>query len=185
MFRTILVPASGSDTDAVVFETALAAARPQRAHLEFFHVCVSAGEALRYMPHASFARGDGLHNVLQELKQESEHRSDAAQRHVRDFCKRHKIAMLDMPGRFPALSASWRTEAENGEDPFITRARVHDLVVMRRFTRPNGLPPTASFGRMRSADHDCRFNGAARISYGHGRVEGRARGCTRHYRGDA
>src|SRR5262249_14015008 len=75
MFRTILVPASGSDTDAVVFETALAAARPQRAHLEFFHVCVSAGEALRYMPHASFARGDALHNVLQELKEESEHRS--------------------------------------------------------------------------------------------------------------
>src|SRR5215468_11918644 len=25
--------------------------------------------------------------------------------------------------------------------PFITRARVHDLVVMRRFTHPNGLPP--------------------------------------------
>jgi nucleotide-binding universal stress UspA family protein len=141
MFRTILVPASGSDTDAVVFETALAAARPQHAHIEFFHVCVSAGEALRYMPHASFARGDALHNVLQELKQESEHRSDAAQRHVRDFCKRHKIAMLDMPGRCPALSASWRTEAVNGEDPFITRARVHDLVVMGRFTRPNGLPP--------------------------------------------
>ena len=40
-----------------------------------------------------------LHNVLRELKQESERRSDAAQRHVRDFCKRHKIAMLDMPGR--------------------------------------------------------------------------------------
>jgi nucleotide-binding universal stress UspA family protein len=28
-----------------------------------------------------------------------------------------------------------------GEDPFITRARVHDLVVMGRFTHPNGLPP--------------------------------------------
>jgi nucleotide-binding universal stress UspA family protein len=141
MFRTILVPASGSDTDAVVFETALVAARPQRSHLEFFHVCVSAGEALRYMPHASFARGKALHNVLQELKLESEHRSNAAQRHVRDFCKRHKIAMLDMPRRCPALSASWRTEAVNGEDPFIARARVHDLVVMGRFTRPNGLPP--------------------------------------------
>jgi hypothetical protein len=79
--------------------------------------------------------------VLRELKQESERRSHAAQRHVRDFCKRHKIAMLDMPGRCPALSASWRTEAVNGEDPFITRARVHDLVVMGRFTHPNGLAP--------------------------------------------
>jgi hypothetical protein len=99
MFRTILVPASGSDTDVVVFATALTAARPYRAHLEFFHVCVSAGEALRYTPHASFARGEALHNVLQEFKQESEHRSEAAQGHVRDFCKRNKIAMLDRPGR--------------------------------------------------------------------------------------
>jgi nucleotide-binding universal stress UspA family protein len=141
MFRTILVPASGSDTDVVVFATALTAARPYRAHLEFFHVCVSAGEALRYTPHASFARGEALHNVLQEFKQESEHRSEAAQGHVRDFCKRNKIAMLNRPGRSPALSASWRMEAANGEEPFITRARLHDLVVMGRFTHPNGLPP--------------------------------------------
>jgi hypothetical protein len=97
------------------------------------------------MPHASFARADTLHNVLQELKQGSEHRSDAAQRHVRDFCKRHKVAMSDMPGRCPALSASWRTEAVNGEDPFITRSRVHDLVVMGGFTHPNGLPPNSFF----------------------------------------
>jgi hypothetical protein len=47
----------GSETDAVVFETALAAARPCQAHLKFFHVRVSAGEALRYREHASFARG--------------------------------------------------------------------------------------------------------------------------------
>jgi nucleotide-binding universal stress UspA family protein len=141
MFRTILVPASGSDTDVVVFATALTAARPYRAHLEFFHVCVSAGEALRYTPHASFARGKALHNVLQEFKQESEYRSEAAQGHVRDFCKRNKIAMLNRPGRSPALSASWRMEAANGEEPFITRARLHDLVVMGRFTHPNGLPP--------------------------------------------
>ena len=32
-------------------------------------------------------------------------------------------------------------EAANGEDQFITRARLDDLVVMGRFTHPNGLPP--------------------------------------------
>jgi Universal stress protein family len=70
MIRTILVPTSGSETDAVVFETALVAARPCQAHLEFFHVRVSSGEALRYTPHASFARGKALRGVLQELKQD-------------------------------------------------------------------------------------------------------------------
>jgi nucleotide-binding universal stress UspA family protein len=46
MIRTILVPASGSETDAIVFETALAAARLCQAHLVFFHIRVSSGEAL-------------------------------------------------------------------------------------------------------------------------------------------
>lgn len=141
MIRTILVPTSGSDTDAVVFETALAAARPCQAHLEFFHVRVSAGEALRYSEHASFARGAALRSALRELKDDSEKRWEAARRHVRDFCNEHKITMADSPDRLDTMSASWREEASNGEEPFITRARIHDLVVMGRFTRPNGLPP--------------------------------------------
>jgi hypothetical protein len=53
-----------------VFLNALVAARPCQAHLEFFHVRVSSGEALRYTPHASFARGKALRGVLQELKQD-------------------------------------------------------------------------------------------------------------------
>ena len=141
MIRTILVPTSGSETDAVVFETALAAARPCQAHLEFFHVRVSPGEALRYREHASFARGKALRSALQELKDEAEKRWEAAQCHVRDFCNQHKITLADTPDRLYTMSASWREEPGNGEEPFITRARVHDLVVMGRFTRPNGLPP--------------------------------------------
>jgi hypothetical protein len=141
MIRTILVPTSGSETDTVVFETALTAARPCQAHLEFFHVRVSSGEALRYMPHATFARGTALHCVLQELKEESETRWDAAQRHVREFCKQHKIKMAEAPDQSPSISASWREEPGNSEKPFVARARVHDLAVMGRFTRSNGLPP--------------------------------------------
>jgi len=47
MIKTILVPTGGSDTDFVVFETALAVAQLFRAHLEFFQVRVDAGEAAR------------------------------------------------------------------------------------------------------------------------------------------
>ncbi len=141
MIKTVLVPASGSDTDLVVFETALAAARPGRAHLEFFHLRVSSGEALRYTPHAAFARGQGLRNVLHELHEESEARAQAAERHVREFCRQHRITIADAPGFFHKLSADWHQEYGEGEEPFITRARLHDLVVMGRSTRPNGLPP--------------------------------------------
>ena len=141
MIKTVLVPASGSDTDSVVFETALAAARPCRAHLDFFHLRVSSGEALRYTPHVSFARGKGLRNALQELRHDSDSRSEAAARHFHDFCKGHRIAVADAPSTARTVSASWQEERGNGAEPFITRARIHDLVVMGRFTRPNGLPP--------------------------------------------
>ena len=38
MFKHILVPATGTDTDAPVFATALAIARLSGSHLEFLHV---------------------------------------------------------------------------------------------------------------------------------------------------
>jgi nucleotide-binding universal stress UspA family protein len=59
---------------------------------------------------------------------------------MRDFCQRHKITVADAPA-FNEVSASWHEEGGGGEEPFITRARLHDLLVMGRFTRPNGLPP--------------------------------------------
>ncbi|HEY7662720.1 MAG TPA: universal stress protein [Xanthobacteraceae bacterium] len=141
MIKTVLVPASGSDTDAAVFETALAAARACRAHLEFFHLRVSSGEALRYTPHVAFARGKGLHNALQELHDDAERRSNAAAHRFHEFCAQHKLAVADAPTALRRMSASFHEERGNGEEPFIAQARVHDLVVMGRFTRPNGLPP--------------------------------------------
>jgi hypothetical protein len=115
MIRTILVPASGSETDAIVFETTLAAARPCQAHLEFFHVRVSSGEALRYTPHASFAWGKALRGVLQELKQESQNRCEAARCHVREFCKQHKITRATERNRSlrERASMSWFFEDGN------------------------------------------------------------------------
>lgn len=141
MIKTILLPTGGGNTDPTVFETALAVGRPFRAHLEFFHVRVDAAEALRYSPHGSFARGQALRNALHELREETESRCEAGKRHFHEFCGRHKIKVTDIPGRSRALSASWNEEPSNAEEPFITRARVHDLVVMARATHPNGLPP--------------------------------------------
>jgi nucleotide-binding universal stress UspA family protein len=141
MIKTILVPTGGSDTDFVVFETALAVAQLFRAHLEFFHVRVDAGEALRYSPHATFARGRGLRNALDDREQESQARSRAGRQHFQDFCRRHRLKITDTPGWSPSVSASWHEEPGHEEEPFVTRARTHDLVVMARASRPNGLPP--------------------------------------------
>ena len=164
MIKTILVPASGSDTDAIVFDTALAAARPCRAHLEFFHLRVSSGAALQYTPHVGFARGKALHNVLQDLHKEAEQRSNAAERHIRDFCQRHKITVADAPVAFNEVSASWHEERGDGEEPFITRARLHDLLVMGALHASQWIAARSAAscaGRMRSSDFDCGAAGAA------------------------
>jgi nucleotide-binding universal stress UspA family protein len=141
MIKTILVPTGGSDTDFVVFETALAVAQLFRAHLEFFHVRVDAGEALGYSPHATFARGRGLRNALDDLEQESQARSRSGKQHFQDFCRCHRLKVTDTPGWSLSVSASWHEEPGHEEEPFVTRARAHDLMVMARASRPNRLPP--------------------------------------------
>jgi hypothetical protein len=95
MIKTILVPTGGSDTDFVVFETALAVAQLFRAHLEFFHARVDAAEGLRYSPHATFACGRGVRNALDDLERELQARSRAGKQHFQNFCK-HNLKVTDM-----------------------------------------------------------------------------------------
>jgi hypothetical protein len=107
MIKTILVPTSGSNTDDVVFGTALAAARLFQAHLDFCHVRVDAGEAIRHVPHAGFARGAGLRDALDSLGAEGRARSVTAAQHVQEFCLREQVMLADTPLGVDAVSASW------------------------------------------------------------------------------
>ena len=57
MIKTILVRATGSDTDAGVFASALTVARPFGAHLAFLHISIDGATfAATIMPEVS--RGD-------------------------------------------------------------------------------------------------------------------------------
>jgi hypothetical protein len=89
---SILVPIGGAESDEVVFETALAAARPLQAHLQFLHVRIGAGAAARNTPHVAFVGGAALRDALDELESQSATRSAAAARHVREFCARANVS---------------------------------------------------------------------------------------------
>jgi len=138
--KTILVPAGGGESDQGVFETALAAAMPLAAHLDFYHVRVGLGEAAANTPYADFAMGTGLCNTLGQLRTEVETRAAAARDHVEAFCSRNRIPMLDAPRGREEVSAGWCEEAGESLPLLMRRARHRDLVVVGRQRRPNHLP---------------------------------------------
>lgn len=138
--RTILVPAGGSESDRTIFDTALLAARSLSAHLDFYHVRVTAGEAALNAPYAGFAMGAGLSNTLDQLQAEANTRLIAAHDIVEKFCGRHRIPMLDKPHGRNEVSASWCEEAGESMPLIIRRARHSDLVVIGRKQHRDHLP---------------------------------------------
>lgn len=138
--KTILVLVGGSDRDEVVMQTALAAARPFAAHLEFLHVHVSSGQAARY-GHAEFARGPALRNALEQLETKAANFSTLAERHIREFCERSMIEISDTPPTEEKLTGSIRAEKDNALARLTYHARHNDLIVMGRARQTQGLAP--------------------------------------------
>lgn len=138
--RSILVPARGSDADESVFETALAAAKPLNAHIDFYHVQRGVGEAAANAPHVGFAMGAGLTQALDELQVEEQTRSLAAHTRVASFCRRHRVPLLERSQAPTELSASWCEESGESMPLLMARARHSDLVVLARPRRDDHLP---------------------------------------------
>jgi nucleotide-binding universal stress UspA family protein len=142
MIKTILVPTSGSDVDDAVFDTALAAARLFAAHLDFCHVRLGATDLLRHEPHAGFAVGPALREALRNASARNTARSARAAEHVREFCARERVAMVDVPAAEDGVSASWSEHGGPAGGHLLARARHSDLTVMGRCAgRTDGLPP--------------------------------------------
>jgi nucleotide-binding universal stress UspA family protein len=141
--RTILVLTGGSGTDEQVSASALAVARPLGAHLAFLHIRVPEAEAASHTPHIDFARGRGLTAAFGALTRETSARSEASLRHFKAFCAREAVPFATGPVGVSekAASASWSEERpEDAVSAMLLHARHHDLVVLGRAPRSNGLP---------------------------------------------
>ncbi len=138
--KTILVPASGSSTDDPVFATALAAARVLAAHLDFYHVRLSAGQAAVRAPHAAFCVGAALPATLQFLTEDTERLSKCARANVQTFCERNGVELREMPERAQNVSASFLEEHDYDCDRLMLHARHSDLVVFGRCSHVDYLP---------------------------------------------
>lgn len=140
MIKTILVPVSGSSTDDAVFATAFAAAQPLSAHLDFYHVRLSAGEAAVRAPHVEFCVGAAIPAALEFLAEDEASLSARSAAHFEDFCKRHSVEICDEPRRMSKVSASFREEQDSARGRLILQARHSDLVVLGRSAHVDYLP---------------------------------------------
>jgi nucleotide-binding universal stress UspA family protein len=138
--KSFLIPIGGSDTDASLFETALAAARPFSSHMNFLHIHVGPGQAAANTPHAAFAMGPALSNALRDLDAQAKTRSALAAQHFRDFCARSTVEICDVPGNAKGVTASWQAEDGHALRRIMFHARHNDLVVVGRAKTANGLP---------------------------------------------
>jgi len=140
MIKTILVPTSGSATDQSVFGTALAAARPLTAHLEFLHVHLTAGVAALHTPHVDFLQGAAVGTALAELSRESAELSARSLGHFKEFCERHRVLIRDAPNPVELVSAHYSERTDAPLARLLAHTRHCDAVVLGRQRNRDHLP---------------------------------------------
>ena len=136
--KTILTFVGGGERDEVILQTALAAARPLSAHLDFLHAHVPSTLAARHA-HLDFAHGEALTNALGRLKADAHTFSSVAAKHVRAFCASTGIALCDGPTGASQVTARYFEEPTNELDCLTSHASQRDLVVMGRARQKQGL----------------------------------------------
>ena len=138
MIKTILVPATGSDSDKAVFASALSVARAFAAHLEFLHVRPDAAATAVAM--ASDGGGATMvGSLINRLEEEASQREGKAKRLFEGFCEREGLAVWDAPPGPQAPSAQWLREI--GAEPYWVAeyGRAADLLVIGRPGEDEGV----------------------------------------------
>jgi len=131
MYKYVLVPATGSVSDEAVFGTALLAARPFAAHLEFLHVRVDVTDVVISMSTGGLGGGGAVQGVVDKLELESKQIEDRAWQSVADFCEREAIPRTG-PRAEEGVSAEFTVEIGSDAQWISEYGRFADLVVVGR-----------------------------------------------------
>jgi len=138
MIKTILVPATGNQTDDAVFTSALTAARAFNAHLGFLHVRVDAAAMVAAMA----TDGSGavtVSGLVERIDEEASRREDAARQLFQRFCERERLAIEDTPAGKQSPTAQWLRQT--GDEAYWVReyGRAADLLVIGRPADDQGV----------------------------------------------
>ena len=138
MIKTILVPATGNQTDDAVFTSALTAARAFNAHLGFLHVRVDAAAMVAAM--ATDGSGAAMvSGLVERIEEEATGREDTATQLFQRFCERERLAIEDTPAGQQRPTAQWLRQA--GDEAYWVReyGRAADLLVIGRPADDQGV----------------------------------------------
>lgn len=131
MFRYILVPASGADTDEPVFRAALVMARATVGHLAFLHVCPDVENLVISMATGDVAGTAGIGDLMERLEQDAAAGEALAKQRMLAFCGRHRITLADTGGS-DAPTAEWRSATGDEARLVAAQGRAADLTVLGR-----------------------------------------------------
>ena len=138
MIKTILVPATGSETDNAVFTSALTVARELDAHLDFLHVRVDAAAMAATM--ATDGSGAALvTGLVQRIEEEASDREQSARQLFQAFCERERVDIAESPAVQQRPTAQWHRQT--GDEHYWIRefGRAADLVLIGHPAQDQGI----------------------------------------------
>ena len=133
MIKTILAPATGSDSDIAVFQSALTVARAFAAHLEFLHVHVDAtAMAAAMVSHMRADVGDAVSRLSDQIEEEAVRLEAKARQSFQEFCAREQLELADTPIAQGAPSAQWFRQIGDQARWVAELGRSADILIMGR-----------------------------------------------------
>ncbi len=138
--KNILALIGGGPRDQVIFDTALTAAMPFAAHVNFLHIHVTAGEAA-LGTRTEFAVGPAVGVALRQLEERARTYSRVAADHIRELCENSVVPVNDAEdvGR-NSVTASYSEETDQALKRLTANALRNDLIVTGRLKQTQGLP---------------------------------------------
>jgi hypothetical protein len=132
MIKTILVPATASASDGVVFETALTVARLLKAHLDFLHVRVDPLRTIAGLGSADIGGTIAAANLVDGWIAETVQREERAEGQFRSFCQRERLAIISTASGSTEVSAAWHREIGHERAWMVEYGQACDLIAIGR-----------------------------------------------------
>jgi nucleotide-binding universal stress UspA family protein len=133
MIKTILVPATGEETDLISFTTALSIARAFSAHIDALHFRLDPIDVAVAMT-TEASGGTLLPGVIEQLERDAAAREAKAKSIFADFCTGEDLALCDAPAAEVKAAATAQWHVEIGDEARLVAAygMTADLIVAGR-----------------------------------------------------